>query len=193
MRLTKTRRRARVGSLAAIFAAFALSAGALAAGGDDTDAGTSAKDQPKLDLTTCERGKVWGVKDHKCLPQQSGVLPDDDLANYAFALAKSERYEDAIAVLDLMQKPDTSKALNYRGYATRKLGRTDEGVGYYLKSLALDPNYVQAREYLGEAYVIQGKLDLAKEQLSKIKTICGANACDEYSDLEKALKGAHAL
>jgi tetratricopeptide (TPR) repeat protein len=193
MTLTMTRRRARVGSLAAIFAAFGLAASALAAGGDDTGAGTSAKDQTKADLTTCEHGKVWDVKDHKCLPQQSGVLPDDDLANYAFALAKAERYEDAIAVLDLMQKPDTPKALNYRGYATRKLGRTDEGVGYYLKSLALDPNYVQAREYLGEAYVIQGKVDLAKEQLSKIKTICGANACDEYGDLEKALKDAHAL
>jgi hypothetical protein len=27
------------------------------------------------------------------------------------------------------------RALNYRGYATRKLGRTDEGIGYYLKSV----------------------------------------------------------
>ena len=66
-----------------------------------------------------------------------------------------------------MQNPNTAEALNYRGYATRKLGRVDEGIGYYLQSVALDPEYTLVREYLGEAYVIQGKLDLAKEQLDR--------------------------
>ena len=61
-------------------------------------------------------------------------------------------------MLDLLNNPNTPRALNYRGYATRKLGRTDEGIGYYLKSVALDPNYPQVREYLGEAYVIRGQI-----------------------------------
>ena len=39
-------------------------------------------------------------------------------------------------------------------------------------SVALDPNYPQVREYLGEAYVIEGKYDLAKEQLSTIEKLC---------------------
>ena len=39
---------------------------------------------------------------------------------------------------------------------------------YYLKSVALDPAYPQVREYLGEAYVIEGKYDLAKDQLATI-------------------------
>jgi len=34
----------------------------------------------------------------------------------------------------------------------RKLTRTDEGIGYYLKSVALDPKYPQVRGYFGEAY-----------------------------------------
>ena len=71
--------------------------------------------------------------------------------------------------------------MNYRGSATRKLGHTEEGIGYYLKSVALDPNYSQVREYLGEAYVIQGKLDLAKEQLQTIQKLCGS----EYEECEK--------
>jgi Flp pilus assembly protein TadD len=75
------------------------------------------------------------------------------MTEYAYALAKSDRYQEAIDVLDLLDNPNTPRALNYRGYATRKLGRTDEGIGYYLKSVALDPNYPQVREYLGEAYV----------------------------------------
>jgi len=51
--------------------------------------------------------------------------------------------------------------------------------GYYLKSVALDPNYPQVREYLGEAYVIEGKYDLAKEQLSTIEKLCSKD-CEYY-------------
>ena len=91
-----------------------------------------------------------------------------------------------------LKDPDTPRALNYRGYATRKLGRTDEGIGYYLKSVALDPQYPQVREYLGEAYVIEGKFDLAKDQLATIEKICGQD-CEYYGDLAKALERAHAL
>jgi hypothetical protein len=32
-------------------------------------------------------------------------------------------------VLDLLDKPNTPRALNYRGCATRKLGQTEEGIG----------------------------------------------------------------
>lgn len=186
-------------ALTAIFAAPALASGGGGGGGGGGSGGSesssSHQDHSKsqTDLTTCERGKVWNAKTHKCLPRHSGVLPDSELADYAFALAKAERYEEALQVLDLSENPNTPKALNYRGYITRKLGRIDEGIGYYLKSVALDPNYAQVREYLGEAYVIQGKFDLAKEQLGKIEAICGSTDCEEYEDLQKALTEAHNL
>ena len=70
-----------------------------------------------------------------------------------------------------------------------ELGRTEEGIGYYLQSVALDPNYAQVREYLGEAYVTQGKIDLAKEQLQVIETLCGTG-CEEYEDLAEAIETA---
>ena len=144
-------------------------------------------------MTTCNAGQVWDVKKHKCLQRKSGILPDSELTEYAYALAKAERYQEAIDVLDTLDNPDTPRALNYRGYATRKLGRTDEGIGYYLKSVALDPNYPQVREYLGEAYVIQGKFDLAKDQLATIEKLCGSTECEYYEDLAAALNQAHAL
>ena len=133
-----------------------------AVAGDDGSGGAPTHRMNKSDLTTCAPGQVWDTKHRKCLTRHSGVLPDPDLTEYAYALAKADRYQEAIDVLDLLNNPNTPRALNYRGYATRKLGRTDEGIGYYLKSVALDPNYPQVREYLGEAYVIQGKYDLAK-------------------------------
>jgi len=64
----------------------------------------------------------------------------------------------------------------------------DEGIGFYLKSVALKPDYAQVREYLGEAYVLKGQMDLAKAELDKIKGICGNTTCEEYEDLEAAIK-----
>jgi tetratricopeptide (TPR) repeat protein len=152
-------------------------------GGNDDDAGR----QTKQDMTTCPKGQVWDTKAHKCLRMHSEVLPDAQLVEYAYALAKAERYDEALQTLDMLKDPNTARALNYRGYATRKLGRTEEGVGYYLKSVAMDPDYAQVREYLGEAYVLQGKLDMARAQLETIAKICGSKDCEEYEDLADAI------
>jgi Flp pilus assembly protein TadD len=124
--------------------------------------------------------------------RHSGVLLDPDLTEYAYALAKADRYQEAIDVLDLLDNPNTPRALNYRGYATRKLGRTDKGIGYYLQSVTLDPNYAQVREYLGEAYVIKGNYELAREQMSTIHKLCGKDF-EYYEDLAEALTEARAL
>src|ERR1700722_7278735 len=166
-------------------------------GGGGGGGGALNQTQPRAevpsDLTVCKPGQGWDTKRRKCLVRRSDVLPDPEMTEYAYALAKADRYQEAIDVLDLLDNPNTPRALNYRGYATRKLGRTDEGIGYYLKSVALDPNYPQVREYLGEAYVIEGKFDLAKEQLATIEKLCGSKDCEYYSDLAKALDDAHAL
>ena len=77
-----------------------------------------------------------GTGGNVCLQRHRGVLPDSELTEYAYALAKADRFQEAIDVLDMLDNPNTPRALNYRGYATRKLGRTDEGIGYYLKFVA---------------------------------------------------------
>ncbi len=177
-------------------AAFASGGGGGGGGGGSGGGGGFWRfhtDIQQEDPTTCVPGQVWDKKRHKCLQRHSGVLPDWELTEYAYALAKADRFQEAIDVLDTLDNPNTPRALNYRGYATRKLGRTDEGIGYYLKSVALDPNYPQVREYLGEAYVIEGKFDLAKDQLATIEKICGSTDCEYYGELAKALGEAHAL
>jgi pentatricopeptide repeat protein len=174
----------------------------------------------------CPSGQVYDKRTGFCAKRQAGVLPDADLAEYAIALSRKKRYDEALEVLNTMQNPDaaatllpdadlaeyaivlakakrynealavlnqmknsnTAIALNYRGYVTRHLGRVDEGIGYYLRSVKLDPRYAQVREYLGEAYVIKGNKAKAKVQLAVIKTICGTE-CDEYEDLNNAITG----
>jgi tetratricopeptide (TPR) repeat protein len=138
------------------------------------------------DSQTCQNGEVYDARQWKCVKRQAGVLPDKALAEYAYALAKAERYDEALLVLNTMKNPNTAEALNYRGYATRKLGRVDEGIGYYLRSVALDPNYAQVREYLGEAYLAKGDITAAKAQLLTIKHICGT-LCEAYEHLQVAI------
>jgi len=82
-------------------------------------------------------------------------------------------------VLDLLDNRILPARSNYRGYATRKLGRTDEGIGYYLSRSRSIPITRRCAEYLGEAYVIEGKYDLAKEQLSTIEKLCSKD-CEYY-------------
>jgi tetratricopeptide (TPR) repeat protein len=138
------------------------------------------------DTPTCGKGQVWDNSKQQCVKAENGVLPDKALTRYADALLKAHRYREALRVLDLLKNSNTAVALNYRGYATRKLGRIDEGIGYYLKSVALDPKYPQVREYLGEAYLLKGDTKEAKAQLAAIKAICGTT-CEAYEHLEVAI------
>ena len=140
----------------------------------------------KSNTTTCSKGEVWDSKSQKCVKAENGVLPDQELTDYALALVKAGLYGETLTVLDLLKNPNTPVALNYRGYATRKLGRTDEGISYYLRSIALDPHYAQVREYLGEAYLLKGDTAQAKAQLQAIKQICGT-VCEEYEHLAVAI------
>lgn len=136
---------------------------------------------------SCPRGQVYSQQKQMCVAAQSGVADDKSLTTYASVLAREGRYDEALATLDLLQNPNTPEALNYRGYATRKLGRVDEGIGYYLQSVALDPDYTLVREYLGEAYVIKGDLPNAKLQLAEIEKRCGTT-CEPYQDLAEAIQ-----
>lgn len=60
------------------------------------------------------------------------------------------------------------EAWNLVGYAARKLKDYERAVAAYQRCLKLKPDYAPAREYLGEAYVELGKIDLAREQLAAL-------------------------
>ncbi|MDJ0089061.1 tetratricopeptide repeat protein [Pantoea allii] len=151
---------------------------ALAAGDDSTNS----------NIPDCPRGQVYDSKSKQCVPDKTARLSDEDKTNYAYHLAKKGEYQAALTLLDSLKQPNTAEAWNYRGYATRKLGRTDEGIGYYQRSLALNPRYAKVREYLGEAWLIKGRPDLAKAQLKTIASLCGTG-CEEYRDLQAAIDG----
>jgi Flp pilus assembly protein TadD len=162
-------------ALALTLLAAPLAATAYAAGDED-------------ETPTCRKGLVWDKRKQICVPADAGLIDDDSLASYAYALAKQERFQEALDVLDLAQNQNNAKILNYRGYATRNLGRVDEGIRYYKQALALDPENVLVRNYLGQAYVKKGELAKARVLLDEIGQRCGTS-CKEYVDLSAAIEG----
>lgn len=167
----------------ALFAAFAM---AFATGfADGTVTGQSpgkaiamgSSDQPAVD---CRKRK--NKKKKECRNSQSGQLNDDQLYQSGYWLARAGKYEEALAQLRKAKNQKDPRILNYIGYSTRKLGRVDEAMTYYRKALDINPNYNVARAYLGEAFLEQGKVDGAKEQLSEIEKRCG-KSCVEFATL----------
>ena len=138
---------------------------------------------------TCKRGYVWDANKDKCVKKNAQIFPDSELIKQAWALAHKGEFEAGRELFELVADKNKPEVLNGLGYTNRKLGNFPEGIAYYKKAIALDPNYAEAREYLGEGYVTLGKLDLAKEQLAEIRRICGTS-CEEYAELNEAIEKA---
>ena len=83
------------------------------------------------------------------------------------------------------KKPNKADTLNYLGFTTRKLGDFENGEKYYLQGLAIDPSHIGINEYLGELYIVTGRIDLAKERL---QVLANCN-CKEYSKLKEIISG----
>lgn len=161
-------------------------------------AGTQAPAAPAVSPTQlkCKVGEVVktihkaGQKDvKKCVKATAGIISNEDMYQQGRLLAKQGEYDWAITVLAADSDQNDPNVLNYLGYANRKAGRLDIALTYYNKALAINPDFILAREYLGEGYVAAGKLDLAKAQLAEIKRIGGIHS-EEYIDLSKAITGA---
>ena len=83
------------------------------------------------------------------------------------------------------KKPLQADTLNYLGFTTRKLGDYEKGEEFYLQGLQIEPNHRGINEYLGELYVVTGRMDMAKERLEVLKT-CN---CEEYDELKDIIEG----
>ena len=114
------------------------------------------------------------------------MLDDDSLYEAGRGLAMAGRYGEAITVLGYVANKADPRVLNYLGFSHRKSGRIQVGLGYYEEALRINPDYVLAREYLGEAYLTLGDLASAQDQLNEILKRCG-KGCREYSQLSQEL------
>jgi tetratricopeptide (TPR) repeat protein len=117
-----------------------------------------------------------------CVGAPSVAMADEELFYAGYWLAKSGKYEKALGYLTLADKKD-ERVLTYIGFATRKLGHVDEALPLYRQALEVNPNYVVARAYMGEAFLTKGEPEKARAQLEEIAHRCGIS-CPAYVDLD---------
>ena len=94
----------------------------------------------------------------------------------------------AIAELERARQKDGRNAdvYNLLGYSLRKSGKLDLAFARYHTALQLDPKHLGAHEYIGEAYLMAGRPDKAREHLMALSRLCGQK-CEQYEDLSKAV------
>lgn len=160
-------------SLVLSFGAVALFAAPLQALADD------GPPKPRVDCSKPKNKSKPECKD-------SHSAADNEIINGAYWLAHAGKYTDAQALLATLADKENPRALNAMGFTTRKLGDVDGALPYYARALALEPNYVQAREYLGEAFLAKGDLASARAQLGEIERRAGAGSVS-FANLKREI------
>lgn len=173
----------RTTALLALPFALTLSFGAHAAGGNsDTP--------PKTTRTTteCTDGKIFDEAAKACVDADQQSFNDDDRYDAVRELAYAGEYGRALDVIATADVPGDARFLNYQGFIQRKLGNMDAAMSFYTEALAIDPDYLLARSYMGQGLAATGDLDGARTQLAEIAARGGRETWS-YVALKMALNG----
>jgi tetratricopeptide (TPR) repeat protein len=109
-------------------------------------------------------------------------------AAYALIYNKSD-YVGGIAALRALGYDDNADVATLIGYASRKLGRYDDAKFWYERALSADPNHALTWAYYGMWQAEQGNVLKAKDDLEKVRLICGNTDCRPYKELKSVIDG----
>ena len=108
-------------------------------------------------------------------------------AAYALIYDKDD-YQGGITALRALEHDNNADVATLLGYASRRLGRYDDAKYWYDKALAADPKHALTWSYYGMWHAEQGNLLKAKDDLEKVRLICGTT-CKEYVALKEVIDG----
>jgi tetratricopeptide (TPR) repeat protein len=110
-----------------------------------------------------------------------------------------ERYQQAAGKQDwpaaagvlreaVAKDPANARYHNLYAYSLRRGPSPDMSLVFkhYNEALRIDPEHRGAHEYIGEAYLMVGNLDKAKEHLKVLDRLCFF-PCDEHTQLKRAI------
>ena len=139
---------------------------------------------------------------HAVFSNESSPRERSSDSDYADGVEAFER-EDWPAMLESMRKvvdrrPHHDNAWAHIGFALRRMGRYDEALEAYDRSLSLNPHNRRAMEYLGEAYLGLDRYEEAKVMLDRLAEECRrvrvsfsndgfTDGCDEFVQLRRAI------
>jgi Flp pilus assembly protein TadD len=121
-------------------------------------------------------------------PKASDEEIIDKLFKLGRAAVEANDYAHALEIFEKAHEaaPENPDVLNMLAYSQRKNGHLDQAIETYHAALKLRPDFPEAREYLGEAYV-----QAALREIETLKSY-GEAGKEEREDLEEALKEAAA-
>lgn len=128
----------------------------------------------------CSKFKKDSAEWKKC--KQTSSRSDEDRYELGYSQAMTGEYAEAIETLKAVSDKRDARVLTLVGFATRKLGRVEEAMGYYNLALSINPNLTSTRQYLGEAFLQKNDPAKAIEQLAQIGQRCGVG-CEDYRKL----------
>jgi tetratricopeptide (TPR) repeat protein len=112
-------------------------------------------------------------------PRSMALLAKGRAAQAAGNLdAATDVLETALAV-----DPHNREAFVTLGQVAQARGLPGKAIRLYREALLLDPNDLTALKGQGEAYVNKGAVQRARDNLAKIKALCGKAACPESGAL----------
>ena len=117
---------------------------------------------------------VWDEKAGECVKIQDSRLDNDALYQAAREFAYAGQFNNALSALSAMDEGESDRVLTYLGFTHRKMGDHEAGLRYYDAAFAKNPDNILARSYMGQGFVEDGKLDLAKAELSEIRKASGS-------------------
>ena len=138
--------------------------------------------KPHTAKAACTKYVKYSAKWKKCKGYARSAMNNEELYATGYELAKAGEYDAALEFLTAGTDKNDPRFLTMIGYSTRKLGKVDEGMAFYAQALAIDPNSVTTREYLGEAYLQKKDVSSAKAQLVEIQNRCGTT-CESFTEL----------
>ncbi len=123
-------------------------------------------------------------------PAATPSRPQDETLERARSAIAQKDWPGAQSILRdaLGRDPRNADYHNLYAYSIRKGANPDMSLVFkhYNEALSIDPKHKGAHEYLGEAYLMVGNLDKAKEHLAQLDKICFFG-CSEFTDLKNAI------
>jgi tetratricopeptide (TPR) repeat protein len=120
-------------------------------------------------------------------PPTAAPAPADPLVPVR-ALIVQERWRDAIAELNKVNRTADADWHNLMGYSHRKAKVPDFAAAqrHYDEALRIAPQHRGALEYSGELFLMKGDLTQAQARLATLESVCGRD-CHEYKLLQAAI------
>jgi tetratricopeptide (TPR) repeat protein len=137
--------------------------GSMPSGGSSAGSASSSQRNPDDAAKSAYNSGVRSVKKAQEYDADAAKASTPEKVAKAHEKAQKAYRESLTSFIDAVgAQPKMYQAWNYLGFANRHLGNYGDALSAYAKALEINPNYPEAIEYRGEAYLGLNQIEGAK-------------------------------